>query len=75
MRDDSLDQGLNSGSCEKWMDSRCSLKEESLDLLTLDEMCEKEKRVRDDFKVLDLSNWNDIVTLTEMEKTRKNLQA
>lgn len=58
MRDDdyNLDQGSNSGNCKELSHSRYILNIELLDLLTLDEMCEKERRVRDDLKVLDLSN-------------------
>lgn len=67
--DDGLDQGLNSGNCEKWLGSRYILKEEPMDLLTLDEMCEKNRGVRHDFKLLDLSNWKGSITLTEMDKT------
>lgn len=62
--DDGLHQGSNSGNCEKWSLCRYILKIEPLDLLTSDEMCVREREVRDDFKVLDLSNWKDGIALT-----------
>lgn len=43
-----------------------------MELLILDEMYEKKRGVRDDFKVFDLSNWKDGIVLIG-ENCGKNL--